>query len=93
MRKMIQGCLELRDKYVYREEIAPWTKEPCAEPSTPKVRSDPFRFEPVEKTAVSFFFCFILFGKTMQAFSAEYFFSNNYQVFSVFNLFVLLCAA
>ena len=55
VRKMVWECLELRNKYVYREEIAPWTKEPVTEPSTPKARSDPFHFEPVEKTAVSFF--------------------------------------
>lgn len=45
----------MRDNYVYREEIAPWTKEPVTDPSTPKARSDPFHFEPVEKTLVSFF--------------------------------------
>ncbi|OMO51645.1 hypothetical protein CCACVL1_29661 [Corchorus capsularis] len=54
VRKMVRECLELRDKYVYREEIAPWTKEPVTDPSTPKARSDPFRFEPVEKTAHNF---------------------------------------
>ncbi|XVF02293.1 hypothetical protein REPUB_Repub04eG0163200 [Reevesia pubescens] len=50
VRKMVRECLELRDNYVYREEIAPWTKEPVTEPSTPKARSDPFHFEPVGKT-------------------------------------------
>ncbi|XWS22508.1 hypothetical protein CRYUN_Cryun29cG0042000 [Craigia yunnanensis] len=54
VRRMVWECLELRDKYVYREEIAPWTKEPVTEPSTPKARSDPFHFEPVEKTAHHF---------------------------------------
>ncbi|KAK6252641.1 hypothetical protein QUC31_014361 [Theobroma cacao] len=51
VRKMTRECLELRDKYVYREEIAPWTKDSVTEPGTPKARSDPFHFEPVEKTA------------------------------------------
>lgn len=45
----------MRGKYVYREEIAPWTKDSVTEPGTPKARSDPFHFEPVEKTAVKFF--------------------------------------
>ncbi|XVE84922.1 hypothetical protein DITRI_Ditri17bG0050700 [Diplodiscus trichospermus] len=54
VRKMVRECLELRDNYVYREEIAPWTKEPVTKPSTPKARSDPFHFEPVEKTAHHF---------------------------------------
>ncbi|MBA0607303.1 hypothetical protein Godav_019631, partial [Gossypium davidsonii] len=54
VRKMVRECLELRDNYVYREEIAPWTKEPVMEPSTPKTSCDPFHFEPVEKTAHHF---------------------------------------
>lgn len=54
VRKMVRECLELRDNYVYREEIAPWTKEPVMEPSTPKASCDPFHFEPVEKTAHHF---------------------------------------
>ncbi|XVF84817.1 hypothetical protein PTKIN_Ptkin17bG0069900 [Pterospermum kingtungense] len=54
VRKMVRECLELRDNYVYREEIAPWTKEPVTDPSTPKARTDPFHFEPVEKTAHHF---------------------------------------
>ncbi|GMI70704.1 hypothetical protein HRI_000741000 [Hibiscus trionum] len=36
VRKMVRECLELRDNYVYREETAPWTKEPMTEPGTPK---------------------------------------------------------
>lgn len=51
---MVRECLELRDNYVYREEIAPWTKEPVMEPSVPKASCDPFHFEPVEKTAHHF---------------------------------------
>lgn len=54
VRKMVRECLELRDNYVYREEIAPWTKEPVMEPSVPKASCDPFHFEPVEKTAHHF---------------------------------------
>ncbi|XP_021292923.1 probable AMP deaminase [Herrania umbratica] len=54
VRKMTRECLELRDNYVYREGIAPWKKEPVTEPSTPKARSHPFHFEPVEKTAHRF---------------------------------------
>lgn len=58
---MVRESLELRDNYVYREEIAPWTKEPVMEPGTPKASGDPFHFEPVEKSAVRFFFLFFFF--------------------------------
>ncbi|KAK8522459.1 hypothetical protein V6N13_115426 [Hibiscus sabdariffa] len=54
VRKMVRECLELRDNYVYREEIAPWTKETVTEPGTPKARCDPFHFEPVEKSVHHF---------------------------------------
>ncbi|XP_022775981.1 probable AMP deaminase isoform X2 [Durio zibethinus] len=54
VRKMVRECLELRGNYVYREEIAPWSKEPVTEPSAPKATRDPFQFEPVEKTAHHF---------------------------------------
>ncbi|KAE8663601.1 putative AMP deaminase [Hibiscus syriacus] len=54
VRKMVRECLELRDNYVYREAIAPWTKEPVTEPGTPKAKCDSFHFEPVEKSAHHF---------------------------------------
>lgn len=53
VRRMIRECLDLRDKYVYREEIAPWMKVTVGESSVSHVNSDPFRFVPVEATAVS----------------------------------------
>lgn len=45
--KMIRECLDLRKKYVYKENIVPWKTEPVA------TNSDPFHFEPVEATTVS----------------------------------------
>ncbi|GLT40015.1 hypothetical protein SLA2020_141750 [Shorea laevis] len=50
VRKMIRECLDLRDCYVYREKVAPWKKAPVSESKTPKMKSDLFHFEPVEKT-------------------------------------------
>ncbi|RZC79990.1 hypothetical protein C5167_042573 [Papaver somniferum] len=42
--KMIHECLELREKYVYRENIVPWRRETTAE----LPNKDPFHFEPVK---------------------------------------------
>ncbi|XP_061342448.1 probable AMP deaminase [Gastrolobium bilobum] len=43
--KMIRECLDLRKKYVYKENPVPWKSEPVP------TNSDPFHFEPVEATA------------------------------------------
>ncbi|KAM7464557.1 hypothetical protein LguiA_032678 [Lonicera macranthoides] len=52
-RKMIRECLDLREKYVFREKVAPWMKAPVGESSASDVKIDPFHFVPVEATAVS----------------------------------------
>ncbi|XP_015575300.1 probable AMP deaminase [Ricinus communis] len=49
VKKMIRESLDLRSRYVYREE-APWKKLSAAEPGTPGLKSDPFHFEPVPAT-------------------------------------------
>lgn len=54
VRRMIRECLDLREKYVYREETAPWMKNTEGDLKIPHVNSDPFRFVPVEATSVSF---------------------------------------
>eukprot|EP00249_Psilotum_nudum_P014552 c24883_g1_i1 orf=498-3221(+) len=48
---MLQECLALRQKYVFRENVAPWEKEQIIDPSTPKPNPDPFHYEqePVSK--------------------------------------------
>ena len=51
--KMIQECLDLRKKYVFRETIAPWMKR---SDQNSNIKDDPFHFVPVEATAVSFLF-------------------------------------
>ncbi|XP_073059310.1 probable AMP deaminase isoform X2 [Primulina eburnea] len=51
--KLISECLELRKKYVFRETLAPWSKN--VEESVPfKVRGKPFHFTPVEATSHHF---------------------------------------
>ncbi|XAR55809.1 AMP deaminase [Bertholletia excelsa] len=40
----LQGCLELRQSYVFREAIAPWEKEVISDPSTPKPNPNPFDY-------------------------------------------------
>uniref|UniRef100_A0A0C9S924 AMP deaminase n=1 Tax=Wollemia nobilis TaxID=56998 RepID=A0A0C9S924_9CONI len=47
---MLQECLEMRDKYVFREKVAPWKKEIITDPSTPRPNPDPFLYESEEKT-------------------------------------------
>jgi AMP deaminase len=51
--RVLQRCLELREKYVFREEIAPWEKEVITDPSTPKPNPNPFAYEAEAKTDVS----------------------------------------
>ncbi|XP_051146127.1 probable AMP deaminase isoform X2 [Andrographis paniculata] len=45
--KMIHECLELRDKYVFRESIAPWRRSKDGS-SLDGMKNDPLRFVPVE---------------------------------------------
>lgn len=56
--KILQKCLELRESYVFREEIAPWEKEVITDPSTPKPDPNPFAYAPEQKTDVSSFYSF-----------------------------------
>lgn len=51
--KFIRECLDLREKYVYREEIAPWMKETKSESKASDRKHDPFSFGQFEATSVS----------------------------------------
>ncbi|KAK9127442.1 hypothetical protein Syun_016239 [Stephania yunnanensis] len=46
----LQGCLQLREKYIFREEVAPWEREVINDPSTPKPNPDPFSYSSEGKT-------------------------------------------
>nr|XP_043635521.1 probable AMP deaminase [Erigeron canadensis] len=48
--KALQGCLEMRDCYVFRENIPPWEKEVITDPSTPKRIPNPFDYLPETKS-------------------------------------------
>ncbi|KAG1339076.1 AMP deaminase [Cocos nucifera] len=48
--KILQKCLELRESYLFREEVAPWEKEVITDPSTPKPNPNPFAYTPEKKT-------------------------------------------
>nr|BAK00532.1 predicted protein [Hordeum vulgare subsp. vulgare] len=48
--KILQKCLELRDCYLFREEVAPWEKEVINDPCTPKPNPNPFTFVPEPKS-------------------------------------------
>ncbi|KAL3501320.1 hypothetical protein ACH5RR_035769 [Cinchona calisaya] len=52
--KMIRECLDLREKYVFREKFAPWMKGAIQESSTSDVKQNPFNFISVEATAHQF---------------------------------------
>ncbi|WOL14820.1 hypothetical protein Cni_G23601 [Canna indica] len=52
--KIIQKCLELRERYVFREEVAPWEKEVITDPSTPKPNPNPFAYMLEQKTDHAF---------------------------------------
>lgn len=49
---VIQECLELRKKYLFREAVAPWVKEVISDPSTPKPNPAPFFYAPEGKSDV-----------------------------------------
>ncbi|RWW23278.1 hypothetical protein BHE74_00025127 [Ensete ventricosum] len=51
--KIVQNCLDLRESYVFREEIAPWEKEVITDPSTPKPNPSPFAYTPEQKSDVN----------------------------------------
>jgi AMP deaminase len=48
--KLLQKCLELRDCYLFREEVAPWEKEVINDPCTPKPDPNPFTYVPEPKS-------------------------------------------
>ncbi|XP_030449922.2 AMP deaminase [Syzygium oleosum] len=48
--RVLQECLELRKRYVFRESIAPWEKEVISDPSTPKPNPAPFSYTSVGKS-------------------------------------------
>ncbi|XP_030480378.2 AMP deaminase [Cannabis sativa] len=52
VRKMLRECLELRQRYLYRESVSPWMKAAVSNTSNPK--KDPFHFESVDASAHSF---------------------------------------
>lgn len=53
VRKMLRECLDLRKKYVYREEVTPSKKVAMGNSTTSEETTDPFHFETVEASAVS----------------------------------------
>ncbi|PWA61408.1 AMP deaminase, Metal-dependent hydrolase [Artemisia annua] len=50
VRKMIRECLDLREKYVFRENHNPWTQPNAGDSALSEFKNDPFRFIPVETT-------------------------------------------
>lgn len=53
--RMIRECLDLREKYVFRENVDPWTKS-MKRSGLAEVNNDPFNFVPVEASSVSCLF-------------------------------------
>ncbi|XP_039009057.1 AMP deaminase-like [Hibiscus syriacus] len=47
---VLQECLEIRKRYVFKEAVAPWEKEVISDPSTPKPNPDPFYYAPEGKS-------------------------------------------
>ena len=56
VRKMLRECLDLREKYVFRENHNPWTQPNAGDSALSEFKNDPFRFIPVETTKVSWLF-------------------------------------
>lgn len=49
---MIRECLDLRKRYLYKEEVAPWMVARLDSIASEK-KNDPFHFDPVEASTVS----------------------------------------
>ncbi|KHG20479.1 AMP deaminase [Gossypium arboreum] len=47
---VLQECLEMRKRYVFKEAVAPWEKEVISDPSTPKPNPEPFFYAPEGKS-------------------------------------------
>ncbi|CAN1820461.1 AMP deaminase [Linum perenne] len=47
---VLQECLEMRKRYLFKEAIAPWEKEVISDPSTPKRNHEPFFYASEGKT-------------------------------------------
>eukprot|EP00257_Ricinus_communis_P022823 XP_015582669.1 AMP deaminase [Ricinus communis] len=47
---VLQECLEMRKRYIFKEAIAPWEKEIISDPGTPKPNPDPFFYAPEGKS-------------------------------------------
>ncbi|XP_061344639.1 AMP deaminase-like [Gastrolobium bilobum] len=47
---ILQDCLEMRKRYVFKEAVAPWEKEVISDPSTPKPNPEPFFYTPEGKS-------------------------------------------
>ncbi|CAI0539573.1 unnamed protein product [Linum tenue] len=47
---VLQECLEMRKKYVFKEATAPWEREVISDPSTPKPNPEPFFYASEEKS-------------------------------------------
>ncbi|KAI9116211.1 hypothetical protein K1719_013141 [Acacia pycnantha] len=47
---ILQECLEMRKRYVFKEVIAPWEKEVISEPGSPKPNPEPFLYIPEGKS-------------------------------------------
>ncbi|CAL0304424.1 unnamed protein product [Lupinus luteus] len=47
---VLQECLEMRKRYLFREAVAPWEKEVISDPCTPKPNPEPFFFDPEGKS-------------------------------------------
>lgn len=51
---ILREFLEMRQRYVFKDAVAPWEKEVISDPGTPKVNPDPFFYTPEGKSDVSF---------------------------------------
>ncbi|KAJ8773718.1 hypothetical protein K2173_006368 [Erythroxylum novogranatense] len=52
--KLLRECLELRNSYIYRETVTPWTKVDSTKFGASRVSTDPLKFEPVPATSHHF---------------------------------------
>lgn len=53
---LMQECLTMRAKYVFRENEHPWEKEQITDPSTPKPNPQPFHYDPEPSSMVRVLF-------------------------------------
>ncbi|KAL5549390.1 hypothetical protein UlMin_004621 [Ulmus minor] len=60
---VLQECLKMRNRYAFKEAVAPWEKEVILDPSTPKPNPKPFFYFSERKSDACLYLLFFLINR------------------------------